>query len=89
MKITANRQIWNHYLSKKEITDGTLYGDKQMKTIQLHWKDYRWNEAIVTFDVCLKQVSDSYKREHLSLTVPIISDRLANSTWPSRRNLQS
>lgn len=60
-----------------------------MTTIQLNWKDYRWNEAIETFNSCVSSIKNPYKLDNLIHTVPVISDRLANSTWPSHRKLQS
>lgn len=59
-----------------------------MKTKQLHWKDYRWNEANALFNQCVKSIKNDYEIDYLSRTVLIISDRLANSTWASHRKLQ-
>lgn len=60
-----------------------------MKTKQLNWKDYRWNEANVLFNQCTKPIKNIYEIDYLSNIVQVISDRLANSTWPSHRKLQA
>ena len=53
-----------------------------MKTKQLCWKDYRWNEAMELFHQLIKPINSVYEIDYLMHKVQIVSDRLANSTWP-------